>query len=298
MKTFKLLLTAIIFVFSASALFADVPQSLSIQGRLMDDAGQPVTDGAYEITISLYEKMDDTRAAWESTETAEVRNGIFSVMIGSDDNPLPEFSEEYWYGIALAGGEELSPRQKLSSVPYSFYSSKAKNSEHAVTADTADYLRESVMPVGTVLIFAGMKDMIPDGWMACDGTAMISSDYPELFMVLGRSWGNGSDDDNEDTNFNIPDLRGMFLRGVDGGSENDPDADFRQAAKPGGNEGANVGTMQTDASPSINADAFDQSVSFKPVETVGDDYREKVSGNVAAEVRPKNMSVYYIIKVK
>ncbi len=298
MKTSKLLLTVFILILSASALFSEVPQSLSIQGRLMDDSGQPVIDGAYEITVSLYEKMDDKEPVWESTETAEVRNGIFSVMIGSNENPLPDFSTEYWYGIALADGRELSPRRMLSTVPYSFYSSKSKYSEHAVRADTADHLRVPEMPVGTVLIFAGIKEMIPDGWMTCDGTAMISSDYPLLYSVLRTSWGDGSDDENEGTNFNIPDLRGMFLRGVDDGSENDPDADFRQATKPGGNEGAKVGTMQTDASPSIKADAFDQSVSFKPVETVGENYRTKVSGNVASEVRPGNMAVYYIIKVK
>jgi hypothetical protein len=46
------------------------------------------------------------------------------------------------------------------------------------------------------------------------------------------------------TTFNIPDYRGVFLRGVDGGTTRDPDSASRVAMNSGGNTGANVGTIQ------------------------------------------------------
>ncbi|WP_273789985.1 phage tail protein [Bartonella sp. ML70XJBT] len=73
----------------------------------------------------------------------------------------------------------------------------------------------SVYPTGTIGIF-GMQ-VLPFGWLVCDGQAYLRSDYPALYDAIGTRWG-GSD---SWTKFNVPDLRGVFLRGVDDDREID-----------------------------------------------------------------------------
>lgn len=98
------------------------------------------------------------------------------------------------------------------------------------------------VPVGTMLIFAGPKANIPSGWLPCDGSSVGETSYPKLFSVIGTSWGGGSG------NFNLPDMRGLFPRGVDEGNSRDPDAGSRTAITTGGNTGAStdrVGSYQS-----------------------------------------------------
>jgi microcystin-dependent protein len=62
-------------------------------------------------------------------------------------------------------------------------------------------------PSGTVVPFAGAT--APEGWVLCNGTTLSRSTYAALFAAIGTSWGNG----DGSTTFNLPDLRGSFLRG-------------------------------------------------------------------------------------
>lgn len=91
----------------------------------------------------------------------------------------------------------------------------------------------SYVPAGTVLPFAG--DTAPSGWAICNGDPVSRTDYPELFTAIGELWGVG----DGSTTFNLPDMRGQFLRGKDYGrhlidGEGNPDGDL------------DVGTQQTD----------------------------------------------------
>ena len=48
------------------------------------------------------------------------------------------------------------------------------------------------------------------GWLACDGSEYNINDYPELFSVIGTTYGG----DGTQV-FRVPDLRGRALAGVD-----------------------------------------------------------------------------------
>lgn len=104
-------------------------------------------------------------------------------------------------------------------------------------------------PVGTIAAFAGpVTPQWEDatGWLKCDGRQLdrtASGDkFMALFNAIGSSW--GGDGVNL---FNVPDLCGRFLRGVDEGRGNDPEASARQAIMPGGHAGDKVGSLQADA---------------------------------------------------
>jgi microcystin-dependent protein len=99
----------------------------------------------------------------------------------------------------------------------------------------------NLLPTGVVLPFAGTAT--PEGYLACDGTAVSRSTYAALFAAIGVAHGSG----NGSTTFNIPDYRGRFLRGVDGTAGRDPNDSTRTAMNTGGNTGDNVGSVQADA---------------------------------------------------
>lgn len=98
-----------------------------------------------------------------------------------------------------------------------------------------------LVPTGTVVAFAGTTP--PSGWLKCDGTAVSRTTYSALFAAIGVAHGAG----NLTTTFNLPDYRGRFLRGVDGGAGRDPDAAARIAMALNGNTGDAVGSVQLDA---------------------------------------------------
>ena len=70
-------------------------------------------------------------------------------------------------------------------------------------------LEAKVSPVGSVNAFAGNTP--PNGWFECNGIALSRVDYADLFNAIGVTYGAG----DGSTTFNLPDLRGEFVRGWD-----------------------------------------------------------------------------------
>jgi microcystin-dependent protein len=102
----------------------------------------------------------------------------------------------------------------------------------------------TLIPPGLVAPYAGASS--PNGWLACDGTAISRTTYSALFAAIGVAHGTG----DGSTTFNLPDYRGRFLRGVDGSAGNDPDKASRTAMASGGNTGNTIGSVQADGNKS------------------------------------------------
>ena len=77
----------------------------------------------------------------------------------------------------------------------------------ALQAATKSYV-DQVLPAGCIMPFAGTS--APTSWVACDGSAISRSTYATLFAAIGTTWGSG----DGSTTFNVPDLRGMCVRGT------------------------------------------------------------------------------------
>jgi len=134
----------------------------------------------------------------------------------------------------------------------------------------------------------------------CKGQAVSGTGiYAKLFSAIGTAYGNG----DGSTTFNVPDFRGMFLRGTDSLAINDPDAATRTAVS-GGNSGAKVGSREADAFKShthgvlssvLNSPASGNP--FNTANTAGTGYSVPTnSAGTSTETRPKNIYVNYIIK--
>lgn len=81
-------------------------------------------------------------------------------------------------------------------------------------------------PAGTVQYFANTTT--PNGYLECNGQAVSRTMYAELFNAIGTTYGPG----NGSTTFNVPDLRGEFIRGADNGRGADPGRTLGTAQSP------------------------------------------------------------------
>ena len=62
-------------------------------------------------------------------------------------------------------------------------------------------------PVGSLIVHAAQTP--PSGWFECNGATKSRTDYADLFNTIGTAYGEG----DGSTTFNLPDLRGEFVRG-------------------------------------------------------------------------------------
>lgn len=109
-----------IFAVVAGGCGVALSPNFSYQGRLMDDAGQPVPDGDYEMTISIYQGSSGGTEAYSQTQTIPVENGLFTTSVGLAGDIDPEiFAQPTWMEVAVEG-ETLSPRQRLEGSPFAF----------------------------------------------------------------------------------------------------------------------------------------------------------------------------------
>ena len=169
------------------------------------------------------------------------------------------------------------------------------NAQGQALAHRTAYLNKRMNPIGEVIMYAGST--APYGYLVCNGAAVSRSTYATLFALCGTSFGQG----NGTTTFNLPDLRGRFVRMTDGGSGLDPDRASRTAMNTGGATGNNIGSVQ--------ADAFEAHVhSIIPNTGVGavDSSEENANGGAGTayntestggnETRPVNAYLNFIIK--
>lgn len=252
------------------------------------EEGSAALDGVRSMTFEL--QRDNGDVLWptsggDSTKDVAVTAGRFSVELGGDDmQSLPDavFAEgEVFLTVAVAGSQ-LGGRQRLGTA------------RQAVYADNG-------VPPGTIVSYGGDQS-VPTGWLRCDGSGLSSASYPALFAAIGASWGTGATNCMAGgCDFNLPDLRGVFMRGVDAGAGRDPEASARTAAGSGGNTGDRVGTYQADLLGS-HSHTFPQAWGFTRTgsnsppanATYGSVSETHPTGGV--ETRPLNVSVVYLIK--
>jgi len=68
---------------------------------------------------------------------------------------------------------------------------------------------EVIIPELTGMILHFATSTAPIGWLKCNGAAVLRASYSNLFAMISTTYGVG----NGSTTFNVPDLRGVFIRG-------------------------------------------------------------------------------------
>lgn len=68
-------------------------------------------------------------------------------------------------------------------------------------------IQNAFRPAGEVTMYGGAT--APTGWLKCDGSSLLRSDYPALFTAIGTTWGSV-----DGTHFTLPNSSGLFARGA------------------------------------------------------------------------------------
>lgn len=156
-----------------------------------------------------------------------------------------------------------------------------------VTTENLKVALEGLSITGAILAFA--VETAPDGWLVANGAEVSTLTYDALFKKIGYKYGGSG------TTFKLPDLRGLFVRGL------------------GGNA-AELGVIQDDAirnitgsiTSNVGANGYSGALyheNYGGNDTRGSTYASayyKIDASrqvpTAVENRPKNTAMLYCIK--
>jgi hypothetical protein len=193
-----LIMSLIIGVAGAQVLDG-VPHLINYQGRLSDAGGDPVTDGEYELTFSIWSDSTSTSPTdreWISPScTVLVINGLFNWQLGSREN-LPPWTvandAELWLGIQVQSDPEIVPRTRLCSAPYAY---KAWQADYAGYADSAGQVVSSIGESGNYdgVVNSDMVETDPGGETIVDfNSSFVSTEKPYMYVsVVLKQAANG-----------------------------------------------------------------------------------------------------------
>ena len=140
-----------------------------------------------------------------------------AVQSNSNRNPDADTTNTYWvpawdvYGSAQSVQTALTTLQANYNVLAALTNVIQARSNLGVysTSQVDSAIASSAVPTGSIIAFGGTT--APTGYLLCNGSAYSRSGYANLFNIIGVAYGGG---DGVST-FNVPDLRGQFVRGND-----------------------------------------------------------------------------------
>lgn len=145
----------------------------------------------------------------------------------------------------LADLEGLAPADTNATGQVNWRNSSLSNDVYITPhslRETIWYNTRCIYPVGMISIWPGQSDGLPNNFAVCDGRTISRATYASLYVALGVRYGSTSS-----SNFNIPDLRGVVVRGVDLRTNTSINRDRDRYTSHGANETAQVGSYQGDA---------------------------------------------------
>lgn len=203
---------------------------------------------------------------------------------------------------ALAQGNGNGVSQEVAALKVRMAAAEARlgavETLAAAQATQIAALQAEKVPVGTIIAYS--SETPPPGYLECDGSPLSRTDYAGLFAAIGTAFGEG---DGAST-FNIPDLRGQFLRGWAHGTPHgfDPDRNSRFPLLAGGAGGDHVGSAQREELRShahtIQSGALNPLGNFNSIvggNAIGFAFQSTFASG-GNETRPWNVAVMYAIK--
>ena len=145
----------------ASLLMAQEPQMFRYQGRILDN--DALVSGNLDFSFKLYDTPTGGTSLYEDTASITVVDGLYSTMIGDDTTSGGDLGDALnnpaVYLEIEVGGETLTPRERIVSVPYAM----------------------NGLPSGSVVLSASN----PNAALEAKGYSLVNSDVnsPEDWIV-------------------------------------------------------------------------------------------------------------------
>lgn len=190
------------------------------------------TPGTSNVSLALDKRVNLISASASGTTAMLPLNGAFQeLVVIKTDNSTKSITVTAPSGGKINAVSSVRLKAKGESITVQ----NVGNNDWWIVKDSRD-----TTPVGTIIAYGGANP--PAGYLPCDGTTAQGTDHPDLFNILGNTWGASSG-----STFRLPNLTGKFLRGINPGNPGaDEDYGLRLAQFTGGNSGLMVGSSQTD----------------------------------------------------
>ncbi len=109
-----------LLLFTSVTASAQVPKLIRYQGTLVDANNVPL-EGTYALTFRVYDAASVGSVLWSETQSAvPVSRGVFNVLLGQVTSLTLAFDKDYWLTTQVGTDAEMTPRQRLTSVPYAY----------------------------------------------------------------------------------------------------------------------------------------------------------------------------------
>lgn len=243
------------------SLTGDVTGSVSFDGSANASITATVADNSHSHTIanitSLQATLDGKAASSHNHDASHINAGTLWVARGGT-GASSLTSNGVLYGAGTGAIQATAPggiSQVLTGgATAPTWSSAPTESGQVLTATGPSSAPEwkQYLPPGVIMPFAGTY--APPGWLLCNGQGVSRTDFAALFAVLGTTYGAG----NGSTSFNVPDLRGRVVAGLD--NMGSFPANVVQAAEAdtlGGKAGTETHTLTEAQMPNHNHGASD-----------------------------------------
>ena len=258
LNTFKTELETAAALIAAAPAYADA--------GLVSIAG--ISIGANEI---LYGTGTDTFATQTLTPFARTLIDDGDAATARTTLGLGTMATQAASGIAVTGGS-------ITGITDLAVADGGTGASTASAARTNLGLDALVCPSGAVMAFA--MNSPPTGWLECDGSAVSRTTYAALFAAIGTTFGVG----DGSTTFNLPDLRGEFVRGWDNGRGVDSGRSFGSWQDHELEAHTHTINYGSSGASTYSADPDDGNLQAQSGSTGGD------------ETRPRNVALLYAVK--
>lgn len=194
--------------------------------------GIPATDVSDEWLNSIQEELaytiEQSGIALNKASTTQLNAAINSRIVAAQsiarylykfngDGTQTAFTLGVTAPSTLAVQAWVGGASKIPTVDYTvsgqtitFASAPASGTDNIVVTVEGS-AQEVVSQFSTGMYMPYAAGTAPTGWLLCDGSAVSRTTYAALFALIGISYGSG----NGTTTFNVPDLRGRTLFGMD-----------------------------------------------------------------------------------
>ena len=155
------LVVAVATFFAPSTLAAEgINRTINFQGKIVAADGTNIANGDYDVEFNLYTVSSGGTAIWTETRTTTnqitVTDGIFHVALGevtSIPTSVDFNSDTIYLGVNFNSDGEMTPRIRLSAVPYAFNAEKVAGLTVTNTTGTL------TIPDATTIAFSGANDL-------------------------------------------------------------------------------------------------------------------------------------------
>jgi hypothetical protein len=126
-----------------SISWAGAPRLINYQGVLTDSGDLPL-NGSYDLTFNMYpDSMPATEALWtEDHLDVDIDGGLFNVILGGSSTLYDGLFEypELWMGVTVNAGAEMTPRMRITSVPWALRAAIADSLASGASGSDADWV--------------------------------------------------------------------------------------------------------------------------------------------------------------